>query len=127
MSKVFECSSCKKTIEHPEDSCSTGYGIDKNGNKICFACCGEQDKERMAKEGKITLYLTKKDSGQYQITNWPGSLAFTVAFSRKGRHNIGGTRTDVWFRGPDSAIWHGWSAGGNTTLCHCKRTKKTDF
>jgi hypothetical protein len=73
----------------------------------------------MKDEGRITLYLT--DDGR--VTNWPNSLSFKGHVS-KGRHNIAGTRYDVWFTGPDGHRWHGTQYGDNTQICHCKRTKE---
>lgn len=126
--KTFYCARCKEhkpTTPGP----TTGYGEDDKGRKFCFACCGVQDREVMVKDGRATLYLTSRgvDCDRftfYTVTNWPGTLEFDAGFGRHGRHNIAGTRTDVWFNGPDGHVWHGVTYGDNTQLCHCKRTKR---
>lgn len=122
---------------------SLGYGVDRTtGRTLCYACCGELDRQQMITEGRITLYLSgtkcwngwgtpPDDPELMKITNWPGTLRFVIAGPtavHKGRHNIARTRTDVWFRGPDSsghntATWHGVQYGDNTQLIHCKRVK----
>ena len=112
--------------EHSD--CTTGYGIDKNGKKHCYTCCGERDKADMRSSGKATLYLSSKPHPQfdwqkrYFVSNWPGSLLIEVGFVKKGRHNIAGTRCDVWFTF-EGAEWHGVQYGENTQICHCKRVK----
>jgi hypothetical protein len=99
-------------------SITTGYGTDKDGKKHCYECCAVRDKAAMIEDGKATLYLAKNE-----VTNWPGSLRFAVSYTRKGRHNIAGSRHDVWFTGPDGKRWHGVQFGENTQLCHCRRIK----
>jgi hypothetical protein len=97
----------------------------------------------MQEHGRITLYLTfdkalarwHHDGGwngknspvtgkasPWQVTNWPGSLRFN-AFVRRGRHNLAGTRYDLWFTGPENTLWHGVQYGDQTQVCHCKRLK----
>jgi len=121
------CTKCKKKIVKPADSCGTGYGIDKDNNKVCYACCAENDKEQMRQDGKTVLYLSKsKDKVPvHQLTNWPGTLKISVNYMRTGRHNIAGVRYDVWFWF-EGAHWHGIQYGDNTQLCHCKRLKKVN-
>ena len=72
----------------------------------------------MTEHGRIMLYLSNGE-----VMNWPGTLRFP-AHVRKGRHNIAGSRYDVWFAGPDGFQWHGVQYGDNTQICHCKRTKQ---
>ena len=103
--------------------CSTGYGKDSHGKTFCFACCAKLDKEQMIKTGKIILYLC----GDGRITNWPGTLVFKQLGSKRGYHNIAGTRLDTWFYGPDGYLWHGVQYGRNTQLLHCKRTKQRSY
>ena len=117
----------------PKGSCSTGYGTDKDGDKICFDCIGWRDLAEMLHSGKsqgLPLYLSMAaDRGDgaagHTIANWPGSLKFRPLARTKGAHNIAGTRKDVWFRGPDGFIWHGVQYGEWTEVVHCKRTRKT--
>lgn len=133
---------CGRKFADYKTEMSTGYGVDrKTSQRWCFHCCGEHDIARMIFDGKATLYLSVAKAPEetsingikcftntrYELTNWPGSVKFPVAFYSEGRHNIAQTRTDVWFRGPDGHIWWGVQYGEWTQLCHCKRTRHTDF
>lgn len=112
--KNFICSVCGQSKQ-------TGYATRKNGDKVCYDCCGEEDKQWMIDNGSICLYLTcEKTKGT--ISNWPGTLSFT-AYITVGRHNIAGNRYDAWFTGPDGKKWHGVTYGDNTQICHCKKIK----
>lgn len=115
---------------HPPSKCesfTTGYGTDSNGKTACYACCAENDIRHMVETGKTVLYLTIENEftghAKAEVTNWPGSLRFPVGYVRRGRHNIAGTRADVWFTGPDGKNWHGVMYGDMTQLCHCRRVK----
>jgi len=131
MRHEFTCNQCQREIVH-EDSFTTGYALDKDNSKICYDCCAWNDNETMIKEGHskhLPLYLGKQpvpEDGSYRwkISNWPGTLAFYAYCSRNGRHNMAGTRTDVWFHGPDGFVWHGWQVG-DSSIVHCKRTKES--
>jgi hypothetical protein len=135
----FYCSCCKKNVSIEHSECTTGYATKRNNHKVCYNCCAKLDKERMIKDGQITLYLTmlpkgmKKDgtiatigldaiSQLAKITNWPGSLIIWGRW-KKGRHNIVNNRYDVWFMFENSQ-WHGVQYGDNTQLLHCKQVKK---
>jgi len=120
----FVCHVCKQTIR-VTPGLTTGYGVDDDDNKICYSCCADQDREWMIAQGKIHLYLcpVKNSTLNWTVKNWPGSLVFPVWAQKKGRHNIAGTRYDVWFSGPDGHRWHGVQYGDQTQICHCKRTK----
>lgn len=121
-----------------------GYGIDRDTqDRICYRCCGIQDTEAMVQDGRAVLYLSSRietdaeqtmqvlRSGLYpqephtvhEVTNWPGSLRFSVWGPTKGRHNIARTRYDIWFIGPDAEAWWGVQYGEWTQICHCKRLK----
>lgn len=120
----MKCSKCENNIvEH--SSCGTGYGIDKDNNKVCYVCCAEQDKEHMRTTGHIVLYLVKEER-RLAVTNWPDSLSFVVSYYKTGRHNIAGVRYDVWFMF-EGQQWHGVQYGDNTELCHCRRNKTTSY
>jgi len=101
------------------DGSAVGYGVDKDGNEICYGCCGVSDKEAMIQDGRITLYFNGSE-----VTNWPGSLRFKVGSKRESRNNWGVKRTDVWFGGPDSFVWWGVNVGDSHQLVRCKRTKQ---
>jgi hypothetical protein len=123
-SKGFTCSVCAKEYPAPPaDSCTTGYGLDKHDNKVCYSCCANNDRAEMSATGKATLYLVGSNSTRGVVTNWPGSLRFSCSIKR-GRHNIARNRYDAWFAGPDGFVWHGVTIGDNTQLCHCKRTRE---
>ena len=121
------CSCCNNEIPPSKYQFTTGYGIDREGNKVCYTCCGDNDRKRMVEDGAITLYLTNREKDgvkRPRVVNWPGSLEFNVYLHKEGRHNIAGKRRDVWFRGPDNHVWHGVQYGDMTEICHCKRTKE---
>lgn len=104
------------------DPVTSGYGTEPNtGRRLCFKCCGLKDEEAMRKTGRITLYLSGQP-GFYKLTNWPGTLKIAPYRVRKGRHNIAGSRYDVWFSF-NGQEWHGVQYGENTQLCHCKVKK----
>ena len=123
---------CGHLPTEPHASCTTGYGTDKDGNRKCFQCCADSDRQEMIETGKATLYLSKSIGTEgiyagrevWTVGNWPGSLKFRTGPVRKGRHNIARTRYDVWFRGPDGKDWHGVQYGENTQVCHCHRLAK---
>ena len=107
----------------------TGYGIDADGNRSCYACCADHERENMIATGRASLYLStsayENTHRTYRVTDWAGELEFPVTRYKHGRHNIAGTRIDVYFVGPDRHWWHGVSYGGNTQIVHCKRTEAT--
>ena len=118
------------------EGCGTGYGRDNDGKEHCYECCAVNDLKAMIEAGRATLYLCDGDNPKpsypatkYKVTNWPGTLKFPVRAFKTGGHNMGGTRIDVWFRGPDekgemTAIWWGKMIGKFTQICHCRRTKE---
>ena len=130
--EVLECGH----VESQHSEITRGYGTNSKGERHCYACCAEQDKTHMREHGKICLYLStrtpdqdgqiaRRDSfgkyGDARITNWPNSLEFKGRFC-KGRHNIAGSRYDVWFTF-ENTNWHGVQYGENTQILHCKRIK----
>lgn len=100
-----------------------GYGKDPDGHTTCYDCCAQQGRDQMKHDGHsrgLPLYWTGDE-----VTDWPGRLRFPLfPARRKSRHNIGGTRTDFWFRGPDGHIWHGYHIGHQTQIAHCRRTQQ---
>lgn len=123
---IFDCTRCGQHIEHT-DTLTTGYGTNAQGEKVCFVCCGILDKAKMHDTGKATGYLVKTTDQSnlplWKVTNWPGTLSYTVKYQRKGHHNIARTRQDVWFEDEHGHNWHGVQYGNMTQLCHCKRLK----
>lgn len=117
---TFYCVRCQKTLPKPVDGIGTGYSENREtGDKTCYACCADVDREYMREHGKITLYLSDNDT---RLTNWPGTLVFAVGSKKSGKHNIERTVTNVWFAF-DGYIWNGKSYGDGM-LCNCKRTKE---
>jgi hypothetical protein len=112
MKTTFICSQCGQTITH-NDNFTTGYATDKNNNKVCFICCGQNDKEALfnlkPKERYILYFDGKK------ITNWPGTLEIIPIQITKGKHNICKTRTDVYFK-YNGLLFHGLNLGDNQIL-----------
>lgn len=127
--ETFTCSLCE--AEKPvQTSGGTGYATKPDsGDKICYRCMADVDRDDMRSTGRATLYLVggtrllNKESQPYEITNWPGSLRFRPTRVSKGYHNIARTRYDAWFIF-EGDYWHGVSYGENTQILHCRRTKR---
>jgi hypothetical protein len=107
----------------PHSEHTTGYGVDDQGNRKCYACCAEDDKQYMRDHDRMTLYLVQRDPGKWVLTNWPGSFEIPVHGVTKGRHNLARTRYDCWvtFEG---RTWHFTQYGDNTQIAHGRRIKK---
>lgn len=134
---TFYCDYCNKEKSHISDF-TAGYATDKDNKKICFDCCAIEDKKYMIENGNskaLPLYLFPAKNppkklcpgetyGIWEVSNWPGTLCFKCGAPKKSRHNIAGSRYDVWFDGPDGFIWHGVNYGKNNQIVHCKRTKE---
>jgi len=116
-----KCSQCKKEIVKPE-GCGTGYGIDpKTHAKVCYACCGVNDRKSLI-DSKLGDRFCFYFSGGI-ITNWPASLKIEPRYIKKdGRHNWGLKRTDVWFTLEGLNFW-GYIIGSNTEIIHIRRVK----
>lgn len=124
---TFTCSVCGET-KPVQTSGGTGYGRDKQDRLGCYQCCGVQDKARMLRDGKTTMYLTYSVSpGTFnvlsgQVSNWPGTLKFPVHVVHRSHHNLARYRYDFWFT-CEGQTWHGYQVGDNTQIAHCRRTK----
>lgn len=130
------CFNCNKIIDPPDNSFTTGYGLDKDGNKFCYDCCAALTLAGMRESGRGILYLVEREMPdwkhfhkKYEVTDWPGCLVFPVTEYTVGRHNLAGSRIDVWFfdkSDPDNwQKWHGVNYGDNSQLLHCRRVKYT--
>lgn len=128
----ISCSKCGK--ECKPEGCSTGYGENSKGEKVCFACCAETDRAEMIETGRATLYLSKRKEApvrekgvylgcDYEVTNWPGTLRLPVLGMTIGRHNFAGRTYKVRLRGPDGKLWTGIQFGDNTQICRVRRSK----
>lgn len=113
------CNVCHKDIVKEKDSISTGYGIDKDNNKVCFACCGEQDRKQLLEEGKLFGYWSHGF-----FSNWPGTLKIKAYYSRDSFHNFAGRngRTDFWFNF-EGKHFHGVHIGHNNECARVKQVK----
>lgn len=128
----FTCAKCGDVRTPDPDCIGAGYGKNDKGEKTCYRCCGKRDRETMIKDGhskRLPLYYVteRTEDGHHTpgyVANWPGTLSFGIRYRKTGRHNIAGTRTDVWFNGPDGHVWHGTQYRENTDVCHAKRTKE---
>lgn len=129
------CSKCGKEITTNSPH-FTGYGVDSDGNKFCYTCCAENDKDYMRDHDRTTLYLyhnnltdqNELDRPEWEVINWPGTLRFK-AYVRTTikKHTIWRIRHDVWFQDNLGFWWYGRNQGDND-LVHCKRLKyKPDF
>jgi hypothetical protein len=129
-----------------------GYAIvtesDGTERRICYDCSAERERAHMREHGKTTLYLVESTEElpcecppawaahhhpgrqthqvkRFSVTDWPGRLVIKLPdgyYPRKGRHNIAGTRRDVWFTF-EGRTWHGVQYGEDTQLLHCRRLK----
>lgn len=119
MKTIFVCDNCKRTITH-ESTVSTGYATNKENEKICFACCGLHDEQefRALKPGeKIYFYFDGE-----KLTNWPGTFKITPYHTRNGKHNIGRTRVDAWFKFNHN-LYHGVQIGEWNQVMKVTRVK----
>lgn len=133
---AIQCSLCGTLIPPPpEEDVGVGYGyLAGTSSPICYQCCAEEDKRYMREHGKIVLYLNCEKWSDVKrlglvnrgcggwVNNWPGTLKIPC-FTKTGKHNIAGTRYDVWFKF-EGYEWWGVCYGEDTQLVHCKRTKK---
>lgn len=120
----FTCARCG-IVKPVQENGGTGYAEREDGSKICYECCAELDRQTLILEGnseRLPLYLGKDEQG-WKVTNWPGTLVFRPGKVQEGKHNIAGSRTDVWFQGPDGKQWWGVQYGEWTQIIHCKRVK----
>lgn len=141
---VFTCDQCGEHKEHKSDF-STGYGKNDAGQKICFACCGVNDRRDLLSlpiGGKTWLYLSSEINEEqaslnplnyrsegyrefyreFHVTNWPGTLKIKVHRPSQGRHNFAGKRYDIRFT-LEGSRFHGVQYGDNTQVLHIKRIK----
>ena len=110
-------------MESNHSSITRGYGVDSDGKRQCYECCGEADRRGMRQTGRVTLYLIK-DGYRWHVSNWPGSLKLAARGVTVGRHNIARTRLDAWFTF-EGDTWHAIQYGENTQIAHCKRIKSS--
>ena len=121
------CDRCHKVIV-PDSPHTTGYGI-RNDQEMCFACCGELDREELYNlpiGGKFILYDCVDHDGNSILTNWPGTLTIHPHYRKTGKHNIAGKRFDMWFSlpaQPEPHVYHAVRYGNMTQIAHVRRIK----
>jgi hypothetical protein len=118
------CFQCNQVTKNNPDSCGTGYAIDREGNRICYECCGKNDLDhliKMAPKEKFTLYFSKG-----QIINWPSSLRITPTHTRERGHNWHNVKgTTFWFNLKSMGMIHkfyGFQIGDNE-IAHITKLK----
>lgn len=117
MEKLLDCG--HEPSPHSEYTTGTAHTTD--GREVCWDCAAILELADMNKFGRASLYLVKRDDGLH-ITNWTGKLDYKVTSSKTSRHNLGGTRTDVWFKS-GGQNWHGYQIGNFSQIAHCRRIK----
>lgn len=110
--KTFKCDNCKRTITNDSDF-TTGYGTNREDEKICFECIGFHDKQKLRslKPGEFMWLYFAKD----RLINWPGSFELRPTYVRKGSHNIARERIDAWFKF-NHHHYHGVNIGDNQCM-----------
>lgn len=120
MKHEFHCSVCDQDKVHISDF-STGYGTDPQTDaKVCFDCCGVQDKAALFSlepKEKMVLYW----SGG-MVTNWPNTLTIKPYYTRKSKTNWNLERTDFWFKFHGNK-YHGYHIGHNNQIAHVYKIK----
>jgi hypothetical protein len=127
------CERCGATFPiPPAGGGASGYGYDAtNDTFLCYACCADDDRAAMVRDGKLGLYLTHRISDkpdrivEYTVTNWPGSLRFPVTYHRawRGRGFGGGYPVELaHFTGPDGKTWS-IRVAGNSQCGTARRLK----
>lgn len=123
------CAICGKTFI--PNGISTGYGVNKDGYKICYNCCGDIDKKQLSDlqpGDKMYLYLTseKKELSygietKHFVTNWPGTLKINC-YVKEGYHNIARVQRSIWFSF-NGKNYFGKQYGNYSEVCTVKRIK----
>ena len=135
--ETYTCKTCGKEFPcvDPASPHAGNYGVDKENNKHCPACCAEWEKADLLENRKGMLYLTyDNEDRNYQtsgfiypkngkLTNWHGLLSIPIRAIKIGKHNIAGRRFDVWFTWQGKE-WHGVQYGDYTQICHIRQVKK---
>lgn len=131
MKTEFLCTECG-LMKVNESEFTTGYARDKHDNKICFECCGINDRKALInmKVGERTAYYFSKGV----VSNWPGTMVINPSYTRTGKHNWGGTKTSFWFtlveekkEGEQTAIirhnFYGYQIGNMNQVAHIRKVK----
>ena len=125
--EVTRCARCGSICV--PDLYTTGYGVNEDGKKHCYKCCGIFDGEKLDKltPGKtLHFYIKKKPGERCKVTNWPGTFEVTCDYEIEGRHNIAGTRTDIGFTYHGRKFF-GTQYGKNSEIVYVKVRKNQKF
>jgi hypothetical protein len=96
------------------------YARTPDNSKICYSCAAKQIKDDMATTGKAILYY---DDAKTVVTDFTGKLWIPIFRRKTSIHNMARVRYDYWFSFY-GYVWHGYTIGDNTSIAHCKQTKK---
>lgn len=100
---------------------TTGYGIDKYGNKHCYECCARHDKIALLMEDRFFCYIGCDGA---TLVNWPGHSIGRVL--RWGRcHPWSGERKYVRVVDCHGQEWHGTGAPGMYTNLRKAKTRNS--
>ncbi len=117
MTTKIKCGDCGKE--------TSSYGVvtdlERGELKVCYECCATRDKRALETDTRATLYLVEEADG-WKVKNWPGTMVFNARVT-KGKHNMGLTRYDAWFRDHKGQEWYGRRIGDNTELVRCRKVK----
>ena len=145
----FFCFKENKIKTHPLTPLgATGYAYlnasDEDRRKVCYTCAADLDRALMDERGEITLHLDglislrmnperviqKQASGQaspggkISVSNWCGSLSYSVELVRVGNGGMSKIRRDIYFTDHKGRVWHGVQFGNKSELVYCKRMKE---
>src|SRR5262245_24760848 len=121
----IKCAVCGKRVRYdPTFAIGAEFFCDKG--LVCYGCAPRLTREYMTVDGdngRVHLFLGDAPNDQLYVTNSKKTLIFPVTRFKLGRHNLAGTRTDLWFNGPDGREWHGVVYGTHGPL-RCRATKR---
>jgi hypothetical protein len=94
-----------------------GYGTDKDGKRLCYACIGRNEIESLRTENKIVAYLA---SDNKTVTNWPGTKLGTVTYV-----NVPKAARKVFVRVTDvhGGLWYGQGPAESGTYVSLRKAK----
>jgi hypothetical protein len=116
------------------DGLGTGYGIDAEGKRLCYACVSIRDRRELLETGKQIGYLSFEQEPKHWrrtgtesiknglFTNWPGTFKVPIASVKRSFNNFGAVRLDFWFT-LEGQRFHGVHVGDHQ-IARVKRVKK---
>lgn len=87
---------------------------------LCEKCAALFEKHRIIDEGAWDGILHEEPTRPHLIKDpcLSTNLSFVII-----RYTVTNGRAQVWFRGPDGAVWFGVGIEPGSTMVHCVRTK----